>query len=64
MDEINSSGYYREHIGDGVYVSEDGYHMILEANVPVTDKIYLDYTVRRALYRMLKKEFEPDKSER
>lgn len=42
------------HIGDGVFVRWDGYHLILTANVPVTDTIYLDHHVRAALARIIK----------
>ena len=30
------------YLGDGVYVKFDGYHIILTANNPTTDTIYLD----------------------
>lgn len=41
------------HIGDGVYVKYDGYHLVLMANNPVTDTVYLDFYVRQALRRVL-----------
>ena len=48
------------HIGDGVYISFDGYHLILKANNPVTDTVYLDFSVRAELFRILKAEFEKE----
>ena len=47
-------------MGDGVYISFDGYHVKLQANIPATDTIYLDFSVRRALYELLKLEFDKD----
>lgn len=37
------------HIGDGVYVSFDGYRVVLESNMPTTDTIYLEREVAEAL---------------
>ena len=44
------------HIGDGVYVENDGYHIILTANVPTTDTIYLDFYTQVALRKLLEQE--------
>ena len=43
------------HIGDGVYVKYDGYHLVLMANSHYrpTDTIYLDHYVRSELSRIL-----------
>ena len=51
MTENNYDG--RMHIGDGVYVKYDGYHLVLTANNPITDTVYLDFYVRQALRRVL-----------
>lgn len=47
------------HIGDGVYVSWDGYHLLLTANVPTTDRIALDPHVRDTLLSILRQVDEP-----
>lgn len=42
----------KEHIGDGVFVDHDGYHVVLttEDGVQTTNRIYLDPGVFLALY--------------
>lgn len=45
----------RIHIGDGVYVTWDGYHLVLTANVPTTDTVYLDPKTRKELRELLQK---------
>ena len=42
-----------KHIGDGVYVKYDGYHIVLTANVPTTDTIYLDFYTCIELHKTL-----------
>jgi hypothetical protein len=37
------------YIGDGVYASYDGYQIVLEANIPTTDRIALEPSVMRNL---------------
>ena len=44
------------HLGDGVYASHDGYHLVLTANVPTTDTIYLDFSTQVALRKLLERE--------
>jgi len=46
----------REHLGDGAYVESDGYHVILSANVPMTDRVFLDPHALEALIRYLIRE--------
>lgn len=41
----------RTYLGDGVYVYSDGDGFWLEANVPTTDRIYLEYRVYMSLLR-------------
>ena len=41
------------HLGDGVYLRYDGEHLILSANSPTTDTIYLDHHVRKALMQAI-----------
>ena len=36
-------------VGDGVFAYYDGYHVWLEANIPTTDRIALDYHVVNSL---------------
>lgn len=43
------------HIGDGVYVQYDGYHVVLTANVPTTDVIFLDFDTQVALRKYLER---------
>ncbi len=45
----------KRHIGDGVYVEYDGYHVVLKANSPdiPTDTIHLDAHVQIALRDIL-----------
>lgn len=38
------------YLGDGLYASFDGYQIRLDANLPVTDSIYLDSETASALY--------------
>ena len=45
----------KQYLGDGVYASFDGYHIVLEANVPTTDTIYLERLVAEALIRYINK---------
>ena len=45
----------KQYLGDGVYASFDGYHIVLEANVPTTDTIYLERSVAEALIRYINK---------
>lgn len=42
-----------KHIGDAVYVKYDGYHLIVTANVPTTDTIYLDFGARQELRKAI-----------
>jgi hypothetical protein len=41
------------YLGDGVYASFDGYHVVLTANIPTTDTIYLDSHVAEALVKYI-----------
>ncbi len=41
------------YLGDGVYVKYDGYHLILTANSPTTDTIYLYFGTRQELRKMI-----------
>ena len=43
------------YLGDGVYASFDGYHIVLTANIPTTDTIYLDSHVAEALVEYINK---------
>lgn len=45
--------FYKQMIGDGVYIRFDGEHLILTANSPTTDTIYLDHHVRSALVQAI-----------
>jgi len=45
------------YLGDGIYISTDGYHIILEA---LPHKIYLDPHVQKMLYEILKREIEDE----
>ena len=55
MFNIDEDHFEPRHIGDGVYVKYDGFHLILMANSPSnpTDTIYLDHYVRSALSGVL-----------
>jgi len=44
----------RIYLGDGIYVYSDGYGLWLEANMPTTDRIYLEPNVFEALLRYVK----------
>lgn len=47
------------YIGDGVYVSNDGYHWVLKTESSYGEvKIFLDSHTRKTLYELLKSEFE------
>ena len=52
----------KEYIGDGVYVSYDGYHFVLDANLPTTDTIYLDRYVANALIKYIESYWLKDKN--
>jgi hypothetical protein len=39
----------KRYLGDGVYASFDGYQIILRANVPTTDTIFIEPSVLRNL---------------
>jgi len=54
MIEIGNDPSY---LGDGIYISTDGYHIILEA---LPHKIYLDPHVQKMLYEILKREIEDE----
>jgi len=41
----------RIYLGDGVYVYSDGYGLWLEANMPTTDRIYLEARIFESLLR-------------
>lgn len=43
------------YLGGGVYASFDGYHVVLTANIPTTDTIYLDSHVVEALIEYINK---------
>lgn len=49
-----------QYIGDGVYIYQDGYHLVLRAD---PYQIYLDPQVRHTLYEILKEEFAPEEEE-
>lgn len=51
------------HLGDGVYVQYDGYHIVLTANVPTTDTIYLDSHTLYALVKFAIQNFFMDAKE-
>jgi hypothetical protein len=39
------------YLGDGVYAKFDGYYIILKANVPTTDTIFLEPAVYESLLK-------------
>ena len=43
----------RIYLGDGLYAEYDGYHLVLTANVPTTDTVYLDPQVWEALKKFM-----------
>ena len=45
----------KTYLGDGVYATYDGYGMTLTANVPTTDKIYIEPAVLSALQMFWKR---------
>lgn len=46
----------KEYLGDGVYIKNDGYHLVLTAEngICATDTIYLDSYVLSALLKYVK----------
>ena len=55
----------KRHIGDGVYVEYDGYHVVLKANSPdiPTDTIYLDVHVQIALRELLSEVLDKEQAD-
>lgn len=49
----------KQYLGDGVYVSYDGYGLWLEANVPTTDRIYLEPLVFESLQKYVERLGKP-----
>lgn len=52
------------YLGDGVYAKFDGYHIVLSANVPATDTIYLDFPTAAALREFIDKIFGKESQEK
>jgi hypothetical protein len=54
----------KSYLGDGVYAEFDGWGIWLKANVPTTDRIYLEPEVLRALINFYDNQFETNDAER
>lgn len=46
-----------KYLGDGLYAEYDGYHIVLKANFPTTDTVYIDSHVWASLQKFVKQAY-------